>query len=905
MRRPLVAPSAARRYRPQIVIGLVALLWSAWLLVAGTSTQTVSNIGLSFVPLVAASACFVRAWARTGRMRRSWALLGCSCLAWGIGQVIWTWYESWLGREVPFPSLADAGYLIAVPLASAALLMLPAAPLRLAGLLRTILDGVVVAASLFCISWILVLGPLFETGGDGLLRTAIGLAYPIGDVVTITILLFAMMRARLGGEANRHHLHLIGLGLVAIAVADSGFVYLTGQASYASGSIIDIGWFAGFAVIFAAARHPERPSLSAEGREVPTFSSVGLPYVPVVVAAGTVLFEQLRGQPLGVVPILTLMTVFLLVVLRQILTLVENLTLLHTLEERVESRTAELRRGEERFRSLVQNSSDVVTIAEVDSTIRYQSPSAGKVFGHDHEALIGTPLASLVASSEQVRFLSALREAAARPQSTVIAEFRIRDSSGDLRPAEITITNLLDDPNVAGLVLNTRDVGDQKRLEKELTYQAFHDSLTGLANRALFKDRIGHALARQRRRPHPLAVLFLDLDRFKAINDSFGHASGDALLVAVGDRLRVCVRADDTVARVGGDEFAVLVENMTGDAEVKFVADRIHEAFRDPFLVEGREVVVAASVGIAISQLAEETADDLLRNADLAMYRAKSDGGGASRRYAPEMHAGLLERLNLESDLRHALSRDELYLEYQPIIDLRTGRVSGAEALVRWRHPVRGIVSPLTFIPVAEASGLIAPIGEWVLHKACQEARRWQDLVPGGKPISISVNLSARQLQSQDLSSLVHHALIEAGLHPSQLILEMTETILIEQTDEILAVLHEVRQLGVRVAIDDFGTGYSSLSYLHRFPVDILKIDRAFVERLTSELAEASLAGSIVRIGQGLGLTTVAEGVEDYAQLQALRHMGCDLAQGFHFSRPLSAERIEEFIARAADRQVS
>ena len=886
-------------------MGFVALVWSAWLLVDRdpTSTQTASNLGLSFVPLVAAGACFVRAWSDIGRVRRSWTLLGCSCLAWGLGQVIWTWYESWLGREVPFPSAADAGYLLAVPLASAALLVLPAAPQRLAGLLRTILDGVVVAASLFCVSWILVLRPLFETGEDGLLRTAIGLAYPIGDVVTITILLFAMMRARLGGEASRHPLPLIGLGLAGIAVADSGFVYLTSQASYASGSIIDIGWFVGFAVIFAAARRPARPARSAPGREVPTFSSVGLPYVPVVLAAGTVLFEHLRGRPLGAVPIWTSMAVLLLIVVRQVLTLQENLTLLRTLEERVETRTAELRQGEERFRSLVQNSSDVVTIAEVDSTIRYQSPSAGRVFGHDHEALVGTRLADLVAPLEQVRFLETLREAAAQPLSTVTGEFRMRDSQGELRPAEVTVTNLLDDPNVSGLVLNTRDLGDQKRLEEELTHQAFHDSLTGLANRALFKDRIGHALVRQRRGHRPLAVLFLDLDRFKAINDSFGHASGDALLVAVGDRLRACVRGDDTVARMGGDEFAVLVENMAGEAEVNFVADRILEAFRAPILVEGREVVVAASVGIAISQTAEDTADDLLRNADLAMYRAKAAGGGAARRFAPEMHAGLRERLELENDLRHALSRDELYLEYQPIMNLRTGRVSRAEALVRWRHPVRGIVSPATFIPLAEATGLIAPIGEWVLHQACREARRWQGAGSGGEPISISVNVSARQLQSHDVSSLVHHALIEAGLHPSQLVLEMTESILIEQTDEILATLHELRQLGVRLAIDDFGIGYSSLGYLHRFPVDVLKIDRSFVERLTCESAEASLAGSMVRIGQGLQLTTVAEGVEDHAQLQALRHLGCDLGQGFHFSRPLSATQIGAFIAGTGQRR--
>jgi diguanylate cyclase (GGDEF)-like protein/PAS domain S-box-containing protein len=887
----------------EVVLGLLAVAWSAWLLF-GTdpqSTQTVSNAGLSILPIFAAAGCFRRAARLTGRVRWSWALLGASCLAWGIGQSIWTWYESWLGQEVPFPSAADIGYLAAVPLAAAGLLTLPAAPTRLAGLLRVVLDGVVVALALFCTSWILVLGPLFEAGGDGLLATVLSLAYPVGDVCTITILLFVIMRSRLGGEAARQPLYLLGIGFGGIAVADSGFVYLTSQASYASGSLIDIGWFVGFAVLLVASRRPEKQVPSAEAGEVPSFSSVAIPYTPVVLAACTVLFQFLRGQPLDGVTVFTVMGVLLLIVLRQVLTLRENLGLLRTLEQRVESRTADLRRGEERFRSLVQNSSDVVTITAVDSTVRYQSPSARKVFGHDHEALVGTPLSEVVAPADAARFLGLLAETAARPSATAVGEFAIADSTGRLRPAEITVTNLLDDPSVAGLVLNTRDVGDQKRLEEELTHQAFHDSLTGLANRALFRDRVEHALTRQQRRGRPLAVLFLDLDRFKAINDSFGHASGDALLIAVSGRLQGCMRAEDTVARLGGDEFAILVENLASDAEVNLLAQRIRDAFRDPLVIEGREVAVAASVGIAISETGRETADDLLRNADLAMYRAKAAGGGESRRYAPEMHAGLVERLELENDLRHALAREELFLVYQPIVDLRTGRVVGAEALLRWEHPTRGLINPAAFIPVAETTGLIVPIGEWVLRQACRQARQWDDLVPGGEGLSISVNVSPRQLHTTELPSIVPHALLESGLPARRLVLEMTESILIDRTDETLGTLHELRRLGVRLAIDDFGTGYSSLSYLHRFPIDSVKIDRSFVERLTSESVEASLAGSIVRIGQGMQLTTVAEGIEDDMQLAALRDMGCDLGQGFLFACPLSATDFEAFLLGAEE----
>jgi diguanylate cyclase (GGDEF)-like protein len=782
--RPLL-----RRFGAEILVGLVAVAWSAYLLLASDprSTQTVSNLGLSIVPLVAAIGCFRRALGLTGRLRWSWALLGASCLAWATGQTIWTWYESWLSHEVPFPSLADAGYLAAVPLASAGLLTMPTVPTRLAGMLRMILDGLVVALALFCTSWILVLGPLFKAGGDGLLATVLSLAYPVGDVATITILLYAVMRSRHGGEASRQPLYLLGLGLAGIAVADSGFVYLTSQGSYASGSFIDIGWFVGFAVLFVASRRPERPLPCTEAREVPSFSSVAVPYVPVVIAAGTVLFQHLRGDPLDGVTVFAAMGVLLLIVGRQVLTLLENLTLMRTLEERVESRTA-----------------------------------------------------------------------------------------------------------------------DQKRLEEELTHQAFHDSLTGLANRALFKDRVGHALARQQRRRRSLAVLFLDLDRFKAINDSFGHASGDALLMAVSGRLLGCVRAEDTVARLGGDEFAILVENLASDSEVNIVADRVLAAFRDPILIEDREVVVAASLGVALSDTGTESADDLLRNADLAMYGAKGNGGGASRRYVPEMHAGVLERLELEGDLRHALARRELRLEYQPIMDLQTGRVSGAEALLRWKHPTRGNVSPASFIPVAEASGLIVPIGEWVLRRACQEARRWGDVIPGGERLTISVNLSPRQLQTAELPSMVPHALLESGLPAHRLVLEMTESILVDRTDETLTLLHELRRLGVRLAIDDFGTGYSSLSYLHRFPFDVVKIDQSFVERMSDESPEASLAGSIVRIGQGLRLTTVAEGIETATQLGALRSMGCELGQGFYYAPSLSPADFEAFaVGVIAERRAS
>ncbi|HEV2893714.1 MAG TPA: EAL domain-containing protein, partial [Actinomycetota bacterium] len=462
---------------------------------------------------------------------------------------------------------------------------------------------------------------------------------------------------------------------------------------------------------------------------------------------------------------------------------------------------------------------------------------------------------------------------------------------------QFTITNLLDNPSVGGLVLNTRDISERRQLEDQLVHQAFHDSLTSLANRALFKDRVDHALQRTKRQTPSVAVLFLDLDGFKEVNDSLGHAAGDRLLIQVAERLHSCVRPSDTVARFGGDEFAVLIEDASDDIDVVQVADRVLEGLRQPFEVNGRELHVRGSMGIARMESDVDGADQLLRNADLAMYRAKAAGQGGYERYDPEMHTELVQRVQLESDLRRALEAGELFLQYQPTFDLGSGQLVGAEALARWNHPVRGLVPPTEFIPLAEASGLIRPLGAWVLREACRQAAEWQrNSPPRERPLTLNINLSGRQLQSPEVVDDVARALKESGLPPSALVLEMTESVLMDDSEDVLAILKQLKQLGPRLAIDDFGTGYSSLSYLHRFPVDMLKIDRSFVERLSHASDNAELARTIVRLGQSLQLVTVAEGVEDSAQFLALRRMGCDVGQGYYFGRPMESEEISRLL---------
>jgi diguanylate cyclase (GGDEF)-like protein len=431
-------------------------------------------------------------------------------------------------------------------------------------------------------------------------------------------------------------------------------------------------------------------------------------------------------------------------------------------------------------------------------------------------------------------------------------------------------------------------------------HQAFHDPLTHLANRALFLDRVSHALARAPRRQYAVAVLFIDLDNFKNVNDSLGHASGDRLLIEAAARLGRCVRQGDTIARLGGDEFAILVEDAEHLPDIVQVAERVTAALAQPFPLDGKEVFASASIGIA-SHTGEESTDDLLRNADVAMYIAKTRGKGRYEIFEPHMHAAALERLELEADLRRAVERGDFTLAYQPIVQLGNGRMVGVEALLRWQHPVRGAVPPSAFVPILEETGLIVPLGRWVLQEACRQARRWQEEVGiAAESLTVTVNVSGRHLQDASLIDDVETALAASGLDAKTLVLEITESMLMEHDELTLQKLQRLRAWGVALAIDDFGTGYSSLSYLQRFPVDILKIDKVFVDAVGGRGDQPVLAKAIIAIGDTLRLRTIAEGIESAAQSEALRALGCSLGQGFHFARPMPPDEVRRTLARQA-----
>jgi diguanylate cyclase (GGDEF)-like protein/PAS domain S-box-containing protein len=440
------------------------------------------------------------------------------------------------------------------------------------------------------------------------------------------------------------------------------------------------------------------------------------------------------------------------------------------------------------------------------------------------------------------------------------------------------------------------DISERKRAEAQILHDALHDPLTGLPNRTLFLDRLGQAVARRRRHDgYRFAVLFLDLDRFKLVNDSLGHLVGDRLLVGLAERLAGCVRPEDTVARLGGDEFAILLDEIQEDHDATKVASRIQEELRRPFGLAGQEVFSTASIGVTLGDSRERRPEDLLRDADTAMYRAKAQGRDRHEIFDDAMHSRAVAALELETDLRRALERGGLRLVYQPIVSLASGRAVGFEALARWPLPDGGFVPPDEFIPLAEETGLILPLGQFVLREACAAARHWQE--GGGGGLSVSVNISAREFGQPGLVDRIKDLLAENGLAPAQLRLEITESLIMDDPDEAVVRCLALRELGVGIDIDDFGTGYSSLSYLRRFPVDSLKIDRSFVGDMDTSTEDHEIVRAIVSLAGTLGIKTVAEGVETAEQLKRLRGLGCDFAQGYYFSRPVDAQDV---VARVA-----
>lgn len=870
-----------------IVLFLTGWLAFSW---GGTRlTQRVDDLSECLAALVAAVACALTAKRHRGRGRAAWALIGLSAFSWGAGQVVWSYYELLKGQQAPFPSFADLGYLSAVPLAIAGVLCFLSSASRLRSVIRTALDGLVIAGSLLIVSWATVLGTVYRMGTGSAISQMISLAYPASDVVIATMILILASRAP---RSTRIVFVLLGGGLLANLLADSGFAYLTTTNSYGPGNPIDVGWVAGYLLItIAAFRAVSTPAAETADDAAPGRIWLLLPYVPVAAATSTAALQRLTHGMLDKVTVGALLLIVVLVLARQYLMLVDNQALNRQLEANAEA----LRQREDHFRSLVQNSSDVITLIDAEGRIRYQSASIERIFGYGSDRLIGTTFGDLVHSDDRTQVLRRIQEAINIAGPPISVECRLQREDGSFCVCEVTITNLLELPAVQGLVLNTRDVSERKALEEKLTHQAFHDSLTNLPNRAAFRVVLDHAVHDEDRQR--VAVLFLDLDDFKLVNDTLGHEAGDQLLAAVAKRIEATLRPGDSVARLGGDEFAVLLKNMEDESIARRVADRITRQLATPFAIEGRELFVHASIGIAALVSGEEEAEDLLKNADVAMYIAKARGKGRYIEYEESLYRAAMDRMELEREMQEALAHHEFVLHYQPVVMLETGAIHSVEALVRWQHPRRGLLYPADFISLAEQTGLIVELGRWVLQQAARDVRRWQVRYPSNPPMMVSVNVSGHQLQGQGILADVAAAVDGAGLDPRSLILELTESVLMEETTGVARRLQELRANGIRLALDDFGTGYSSLGHLREFAVDIIKLDRSFVSGIGSGLADGAILRAVIGLGNTLGLLTIGEGIERPEQLAALNAMGCHAGQGFHLSRPLPFDALDALLA--------
>ena len=819
---------------------------------------------------------------------RLWGAVALAGTGWIAGLAIW------LAHGGDSPGLAGTlVLLVATVAATVAVASAPGAPPHASGRGRTAVDGLIVAGSALFLAWVLGLDETY--GAATVSHKSLLLILAVANVALAAAAIVMLTRAR---PAARPQLALLAGGLCAVAVGTAAMMYVALSNAFDAAGVLCLGLPVGLALIVQATRLAgQSPRMAEMEPGLPTRASVFVPSAPFAVAVFTAALAGARGEFHGFLVWLGA-AVLVLIIMRQVLALWENISFWRRLEAKVEARTDELRGSERRFRSLVQNASDVIAVVDPHGTISYLSPSARSVFGYDADEIKSAGLPSeLISEEDLLHVLAAARQLDSKLGESQAVEGRLRHRDGSVRDVEAIVTNLSDDPAVGGFVVNARDITERKVLERQLTHRAFHDPLTELANRALFGDRLEHALS-GRQTPDSLAVLFLDLDDFKNVNDSMGHQSGDQLLSVVARRLLESARRGDTVARLGGDEFAILLEDVDGAMEAGRVAARTLGAFDQPIVVKNRELFIRASIGIATNSAASDTAERLLANADVAMYAAKARGKGRFEHFEHGMHAALVEGLELEQDLRNAVEREEFELHYQPVVSLSSSGIPAVEALVRWRHPERGLLAPGEFIHVAERTGLIVPIGRWVLHQACLQAARWRRQLRGARSLTMMVNLSVKQLGDPGLLRDVEEALRRSILEPSALLLEITESVVVED-EATIGTMKDIRGHGVRLGIDDFGTKYSSLSYLRRLPIDVLKIDREFIHDITGDGPDSALVKAIVSMSRDMGLMPIAEGVETHEQAEELKRLGCGLAQGYLFGKPAPPSQIKELIADA------
>jgi diguanylate cyclase (GGDEF)-like protein/PAS domain S-box-containing protein len=824
------------------------------------------------------------------RRRRAFQLLFAAQILDVIASVGWGYAA--LTTSDTWGAWPDVVWIGWYPLATAALALLYA---DLGGKLKTtrsLVDFATLVVGFGALLWFTALEPLTRMDRSGLSENWSALTYGIGNGMCVIAAAMVAMQIT-DWRAERATAWLL-VAMVATTFADLLWVSSELSESYEAGAAIDL-FYPLYYICVAFALHTqrrERGSLATRGLQGDLRGS--LPVVALMVGVVALLDDRL-GLDAADSPLLmgVILMATVLVVVSQALATRETIGL---------HREVATRRFDERLTELVRRSSDMIAICDRQGVIRYASPSSEQLLGAAPAELTGQNL-DAVLGPEAPHVRAVFDSVLAAPHSEQIVTFAIPRAEGEKRSFKMVIANLCHVDSIRGVTLNIRDVSDAMRLNDQLRKLAFHDSLTLLANRSLFTDRVHQAIKHIDEGRTP-AVLFIDLDNFKTVNDSLGHGAGDQLLRGFAHRLVQCTRAGDTVARLGGDEFAVLIDHAASEEAAMAVAGQILAACRTPFEIEHRPLRVGASVGVALSDRVS-TVERLMRNADAAMYAAKSQGKNQAALFQPEMLRAARRRMRIENELAAAIDEGQLEAHYQPIVDLHSRHLVGVEALMRWRHPTRGLVMPGEFIPLAEETGQIVPMTQWILGRACADAALLQREMAHGEGLRVSVNVSSRYLNHGNVVPDVRSVLAANGIRPDCLILEVTESLLLENSSQLERTFSELKALGVRLALDDFGTGYSSLAYLHRFPIDILKIDRSFVERLGLDPTDAdgvdavALARAILSLAEALGLDTVAEGIEHDEQRDTLLRLGCRTGQGYSFGKAMPiTEVLESAVSR-------
>jgi diguanylate cyclase (GGDEF)-like protein/PAS domain S-box-containing protein len=891
------------------------------------------DFGLAAAAATAAVSLFLYARSRRICFRPAWLLFALSSAMAALGNAVWGWYEVVLGEQVPTPSYADLFFLCFAPPAIVGLLVLAKRPVTKAGWVCLALDAWLIGGSLLTLSWSLALAQAAKFDGPSVAHTALSLAYPLLDIALVSMVLALHFRR---SAVNRTAVNT-AIGALALTVmCDALFTSPLLHNNYHSGQLLDAGWFAGSLLLaYAPWAAPRLGQLPAEddghtrvvhehlpgphggthqhhatpqqgehtrypaARPIAGSLAALTPYLAAAVCTLGILYNVLNGRSVDRVVLLTGGTVVLALVVRQGIMLLDNITL-----------TQELAQKENHFRSLVQGSSDVIMIAAPNGILRYVSPAAAGVYGRSAEELVGTELANLIHPEDLGRVVHEVRRfLAASPleEPTTRIECRFRsggggtsrssgaESGGGWLNVESTVNR-----HHGGLIFNSRDVTERVRLQAQLQHNAEHDPLTDLPNRALFTQRVQQALSGRRSTDRGTAVLFIDLDGFKAVNDTIGHQAGDELLVQAARRLQDAVRKGDTASRLGGDEFAALIvgegtrDRSARERHILELADRLRHTLSQPYLIDGNDVRVAASIGVAFAE-PSLGAGELLRNADLAMYRAKAAGKGRVELYAPQMQQDVVRKAELATRLRAALHDGEFALLHQPVVGLEDGRIASVEAQARWRSSQGVLFTPAEFLRVAEDSDRTAELGRWMLEEAVEQAA---ERTGTGLAVPVAVRVSARRLldRSMPLGS-IEALLTRHGLPSGSLVIELTDADPRISLDELERRLGTLRRLGVRIALDGFGSGHAAITALRRLPVDVLKLDRSLVEGVVESARLHKITSGLLRIANDLGLQSVADGVDLPEQVVALRAMGCTHGQGMAFSGPLDEYRLRRSLA--------